>query len=138
RSLTAEGRYAALHASCEAGEPAQEDFLEAQRAVLGEIQLRSADLPPELRPPAPWPDAPAASLLRFALAAWCRSCPRPVVLRLDEIDALRGESLRAVLRQLRAGYAERPAAAPWAVALCGLRDVRDYQAAGGGDPERLG
>jgi hypothetical protein len=43
-----------------------------------------------------------------------------------------------VLRQLRDGYALRPDAAPWSVVLCGLRDVRDYKAASGGDPGRLG
>jgi hypothetical protein len=60
------------------------------------------------------------------------------VLFFDEIDALRGESLRSVLRQLRAGYPDRPARFPASVALCGLRDVRDYKAASGGDPTRLG
>jgi hypothetical protein len=56
----------------------------------------------------------------------------------DEIDALRGESLRSVLRQLRDGHRTRPADFPASVVLCGLRDVRDYQAASGGDPDRLG
>lgn len=32
----------------------------------------------------------------------------------------------------------RPAAFPWSVILCGMRDVRDYKAASGGDPTRLG
>jgi len=56
----------------------------------------------------------------------------------DEIDALRGQSLISVLSQLRDGYKSRPAPFPWSVALCGLRDVRDYKAASGGDPSRLG
>ncbi|MCC7159885.1 MAG: ATP-binding protein, partial [Ignavibacteria bacterium] len=56
----------------------------------------------------------------------------------DEIDAMRGESLRSVLRQLRASYPSRPSSAPWSVMLCGLRDVRDYKMASGGDPERAG
>jgi len=56
----------------------------------------------------------------------------------DEIDALRGQSLISVLSQLRDGYNSRPAPFPWSVALCGLRDVRDYKAASGGDPSRLG
>jgi hypothetical protein len=43
-----------------------------------------------------------------------------------------------VLRQLRAGFPKRPEAFPASVILCGLRDVRDYKAASGGDPERLG
>jgi hypothetical protein len=60
------------------------------------------------------------------------------VLFIDEIDALRGDSLVSVLRQLRAGYPHRPTAFPASVLLCGLRDVRDYKAASGGDPSRLG
>src|SRR3990172_860707 len=68
RNLTAEGRYAALHVSCEAGEPAQDDFLQAQSTVLHEMRLRSAsDLPAELRPPVPWPEAPEGNLFRAAL-----------------------------------------------------------------------
>src|SRR5262249_17443212 len=38
----------------------------------------------------------------------------------------------------RAGSCDRRAASPAAVALCGLRDVRDYKAASGGDPNRVG
>jgi hypothetical protein len=56
----------------------------------------------------------------------------------DEIDALRGQSLISVLRQLRAGFPSRPQHAPWSVVLCGLRDVREYKTASGGDGERLG
>ena len=60
------------------------------------------------------------------------------MLFFDEIDALRGQSLITVLRQLRAGFPDRPGGFPASVVLCGLRDVRDYKAASGGDPERLG
>ena len=38
--------------------------------------------------------------------------PKPLVLFLDEIDALVGDSLVSVLRQIRAGYANRPKAFP--------------------------
>jgi hypothetical protein len=91
----------------------------------------------ELQPP-PWPAAPDDALLRTAIATWARACPRPLVLFFDEIDALRGKALISVLRQLRAGFGDRPAGFPASVALCGLRDVRDYKAASGGDPDRLG
>jgi hypothetical protein len=60
------------------------------------------------------------------------------VLFFDEIDALRGQSLLSVLHQLRTGFSDRPDFFPASVVLCGLRDVRDYKAASGGDPERLG
>ncbi|WP_239373565.1 ATP-binding protein [Frankia sp. Cj5] len=136
--LTAMGDYAALHFSCELGEAAGDDYGAAQRGLLHEVSRRAkAALTPELRPPQ-WPDAPDADLLTTALAAWARSCPRPLVLFFDEIDALRGQSLISVLRQLRAGYNERPDGFPASVALCGLRDVRDYKVASGGDPNRLG
>jgi hypothetical protein len=61
-----------------------------------------------------------------------------LVLVFDEIDALRGESLRSVLRQLRDLHRSRPKPCPHCIILCGLRDVRDYKAASGGDPSRLG
>jgi DNA polymerase III delta prime subunit len=138
RTLTAEGKIAALHFSCEAAEPAGDDYGAAEKIVLNEIRVGSSrDLPEGLRPP-PWPAAPPAQQLRTALAVWAAACPRPLALFFDEIDALRGESLRSVLRQLRAGYPDRPRDFPASVVLCGLRDVRDYKAASGGDPSRLG
>jgi hypothetical protein len=137
--LTAAGRYAALHFNCEAGEVAEDDYEEAQRAVLDSITTWArVYLPAELQPPSPWPEAPKSRLLVAGLDAWARACPRPLVLFFDEIDALRGLGLKAVLRQLRDLYNLRPQAAPWSVVLCGLRDVRDYKAASGGDPGRLG
>ena len=49
------------------------------------------------------------------------------MLLIDEIDTLVGDTLISVLRQLRAGYVDRPAAFPQSVVLCGVRDVRDYR-----------
>jgi hypothetical protein len=139
KELASEGKYAALHVSCEEGEPAGDAVEQAQLAVLYAIRSQaSLDLPPELRPPDPFPAAPPLSMLGAALTAWAQACPKPLILFFDEIDALRGESLRTVLRQLRAGYPNRPTAFPASVVLCGLRDVRDYKAASGGDPDRLG
>ena len=51
----------------------------------------------------------------------------PLVLLIDEIDTLIGDTLIAVLRQLRAGYPHRPLRFPHSVILCGVRDVRDYR-----------
>ena len=68
---------------------------------------------------------PAA--LGAALARWCRADPKPLVLLIDEIDTLIGDTLIAVLRQLRAGYVQRPGGFPQSVVLCGVRDVRDVR-----------
>ncbi|NUQ74495.1 MAG: ATP-binding protein [Polyangiaceae bacterium] len=136
--LTASGRYAALMFSCEVGEAAGENYGAAQRAILRELDRRAElELPAELRPPAVAIEGDEG-LLSTMLAAWSRACPRPIALFFDEIDALRGASLISVLRQLRAGFPDRPANFPASVVLCGLRDVRDYKAASGGDASRLG
>src|SRR5215468_5592964 len=136
--LTRTGRHAALHFSCELGRAAGENYGAAQRAILQGVRRRAGvALLPELRPP-PWPEVPDENLLGDALAAWAHACPRPLVLFFDEIDSLSGLSLISVLSQLREGYDQRPDGFPASVALCGLRDVRDYKAASGGDPNRLG
>jgi hypothetical protein len=127
KEIAASGTAAALHFSCEAGQAAGEDF---GRAAL--------HLPEELRPPASWIDGPPGSRLNGALSAWAKACPLPLALVFDEIDSLQGNSLISVLRQLRAGYQDRPEAFPSSVILCGLKDVRDYKMASGGDASRLG
>ncbi len=130
RKLTAEGRYAAQLASCETARTVGDDVDRAVNVVVRAIETEAGrDLPDELRPP------PAESVhhvdaeirLNTYLGTWCERCPRPVVLFLDEIDALSGKSLLAVLQQLRAGYRSRPEDFPHAMALIGLRDVRDYR-----------
>ncbi|WP_226931153.1 MULTISPECIES: ATP-binding protein [Parafrankia] len=136
--LTATGQYAALLFSCEAGRAWGDDIGAATRAVLDRIRSGAeSTLSEGLRPP-PWPEASEGTLLATALTAWARACPRPLVLFFDEIDALQGRTLISFLSQLRDGYRGRPTNFPISVALCGLRDVRDYKAASGGDPSRLG
>jgi hypothetical protein len=126
RSLAAEGRYAALLTSCEAGQLLSPDLDESLGALLETLrQDAEEDLPPELRPPAADRSLVATIQLRNLLVRWSRQCPRPVVLFLDEIDTLTDEALLSVLRQLRSGYRARPRGFPQALALIGLRDVRD-------------
>jgi hypothetical protein len=48
-------------------------------------------------------------------------------LLLDEVDALVGDTLISLLRQLRAGYPRRPAQFRQTVILCGVRDLQDYR-----------
>ncbi len=123
--LTSEGRYAAVLVSMETGAPANTPTGMAEDAILDDWRdAILAQLPPELQPPA-WPDAPPQRRIGMALSTWARACPRPLVVFLDEIDSLDGAKLVSVLRQLRSGYIRRPGAFPWALALCGMRDVRD-------------
>ena len=142
--LTATGRFAALASTCEEGAPFGNDPATAAATIVYRLwQDAALQLPETLRPPVPGgalagPVGPAdGSVLSGFLNAWCAACPLPVVLFLDEIDALRDDALVSVLRQLRAGYPNRPHAFPHSLALVGLRDVRDYKVASGGSG-RLG
>lgn len=138
--LTTEGKYTALHFSCEPGSTFGDDVGSAERALLGHIRemTRIMGLPADELPPVPWPAAEPGNALLSALTAWAERCPKPLVLFFDEIDSLRGESLLSVLRQLRTGYTTNRRGFVHSIVLCGLRDVRDYKAAAGGDPSRLG
>jgi hypothetical protein len=68
RTLTAEGRYLAVRFSCEAGEVAGDDYAAAEEPVRYAIRRAAVafQLPDQLHPPDPWPDAPA----RAAQGAW--------------------------------------------------------------------
>jgi hypothetical protein len=65
--------------------------------------------------------------LNTALSEWCNRLDRPLVLLLDEVDSLIGDTLISLLRQIRAGYTKRPSQFPQSIILCGVRDIRDYR-----------
>jgi len=62
-----------------------------------------------------------------ALQSLCEFISKPLVLLVDEIDSLVGNTLISVLRQLRAFYTKRPQSFPSTVVLCGVRDIKDYR-----------
>lgn len=132
------GRHAALHVSCESAARARRDPVQAGATLVQAIREAAADLPPPQRPQEET-DNPQAGLLRVQvfLSRWARSCPRPIVLFLDEIDTLVDDALVSVLSQLRAGYPGRPERFPLSIALVGLRDIQDYKIAEPGDEEQI-
>ena len=125
--LNESGEYRCVYVNVEVGQSAREDVEAAMRAILSTIALEADDDALEKI----WLDALATSgphsALRNTLARWAQLETKPIVLMIDEIDALIGDTLLAVLRQLRAGYANRPKRFPQSVILCGVRDVRDYR-----------
>lgn len=132
RQLTESERYVAVVLSMEVGAAFPENIDGAEKAILS--SWRSAInfyIPSELRP-AEWEDTTAGQQIGAALTQWAKSIDRPLVVFLDEIDALQNNVLISVLRQLRAGYFQRPQEFPAALSLIGLRDIRDYKVASGG------
>ncbi|MBF0411731.1 MAG: AAA-like domain-containing protein [Desulfamplus sp.] len=65
--------------------------------------------------------------LNEILTQWSAQSTKPIILLIDEIDALIGDTLISVLRQIRAGYTKRPKLFPQTIILCGVRDIRDYR-----------
>ena len=129
--LNAEGTYRCVYINVERGQTAREDVERAMRAILGELASRARSALGEKFLTGVWSGILAEygpdGALAEALTRWAESDPKPVVLLIDEIDALIGDSLLAVLRQLRGGYDLRPGSFPQSVVLCGVRDVRDYR-----------
>jgi hypothetical protein len=140
QQLTASGQYAAVVLSAEVGAPFSQDIITAEEAILGTWQDTIAiRLPSDLQPP-PWTSTRPGQKIRAALQAWAQSSPKPLVIFIDEIDALQDIALISILRQLRDGHPNRPNAFPqsicllqrYANGLVGMRDVRDYKVASGG------
>jgi type II secretory pathway predicted ATPase ExeA len=125
----ATGQYTAALVSAEAGAAFGQDVPAAEAAILNSWQTALQFwLPPPLQPP-DWSTLPTGSRISQALSAWAVASPRPIVLFIDEIDALQDQTLISLLRQLRESYPRRPKGFPQSIGLIGLRDVRDYKVA---------
>jgi hypothetical protein len=134
--LNATKKYVSAVLSVEIGVPFGDDIGVAEMAILAAWRDTLAFcLPPELQPP-DWSDAPAGQRISHALQKWSQNSPLPLVIFIDEVDALQNQTLISLLRQLRDGYPRRPKGFPSSMGLIGLRDVRDYKVASGGS-ERL-
>jgi len=135
RQLTASGDYIGVMVSMEVGAGFPDDVGSAEDATLSDWQESiEYQLAPEFHPSEWIPDVPAGQRIGRFLSRWAREAPRPLVVLIDEIDALQDHVLISVLRQLRSGFNRRPQAFPSSVALVGLRDVRDYKVKSGGSP----
>ena len=126
----AAGNFRCVDVNVEIGQVARDDTARGIRAILGSLAENAQELG-DAYPGSVWQDVLASmgpeSALNVLLARWCRADPVPLVLLVDEIDSLVGDTLLSVLRQLRAGYQRRPEGFPQSVVLCGVRDIRDYR-----------
>ena len=129
--LNQSGHYRCLYANLEVGQSARDNVNEALPAMVAQIARRLQatfgdtfllDQLDEVTNP-----LSSHNILYEMLNRWAQHEPLPIVLLLDEIDSLVGDTLIAVLRQLRAGYDQRPTSFPSTVILCGVRDVKDYR-----------
>ena len=129
--LNQQGTYRCLYANVEVGQTARGDVKRGMRVILGEIAGRAETFLKDSFPVEQMNNAleqfGGDGSLNRLLSIWAKDSSKPLVLLIDEIDALVGDTLLSVLRQLRAGYDKRPGSFPQSVILCGVRDIRDYR-----------
>ena len=131
KAINEKGRYHCAYANIEGAQAARGDETQGIPAACNAV-ARSIDYYLKNSKMREWLYQninliPSQDILSEMLAHWSQSSRRPVILFLDEVDALVGDTLISLLRQIRSGYAQRPEAFPQSIVLCGVRDVRDYR-----------
>lgn len=129
--LNARGEFCVVYANIEAGQAYRNDTKAVEIIVAGEIAKRASIVLGNRSPlkilEQVRKDNITGGLIASYLNALCRAQDKPLILLIDEIDALVGDSLISILRQIRSGYDQRPFNFPQSIVLCGVRDVRDYR-----------
>lgn len=129
--LNQSDQYRTLYLNVEAAQTAREDVEKGIQSILSQLGREAQHHLQDDYLAQSWPDIFAQHganvALNEVLSQWAIHSPKPIVLLIDEIDSLVGDTLISVLRQLRAGYPRRPSSFPQSVVLCGVRDVRDYR-----------
>ena len=128
--LNHQGDYIAVYANVEGGQASRNNVQSVIKSTVDtlaeQVRLTTKDGIAKAVRDSVQDEGPDAMLSTF-LHKLSEALPKPLVLFIDEIDALVGDSLVSVLRQIRSGYADRPEAFPNSIVLCGVRDVRDYR-----------
>jgi AAA domain len=128
-ALNQEGKYVALYINVETAQPWRNNVAMANTTFVSALKSSALYYLPKAYQPsaACFEGLSEGEKFKECLQRWCLELSKPLVLFIDEADALIGDSLLSLLRQLRSGYAQRPKGFPHSVALIGLRDIRDYR-----------
>ena len=132
--LNASGGYRCVYVDFQCAQSAGDDLAGAIRILLSSIvtaarrTIGTDALRTLWREVTEW--QPPERALGELLELWCASEAKPLVLLIDEIDALSDRPLLSVVQQLRSGHRLRPGGFPQSVVLCGQHNVRDYRIRG--------
>ncbi|QTA82001.1 AAA ATPase-like domain-containing protein [Desulfonema limicola] len=129
--LNKQERYKALYFKVEKAHTARQDIDRGMRAILGEMVSRARGVLNDTFLNDIWLNIlekwGGDSALNEALTRWSEVSSKPLILLIDEMDSLSGDTLVSVLRQLRSGYDTRPKQFPQSIILCGVGDVQSYR-----------
>lgn len=119
--LNEQDTYKCLYINVEVAQAIRENIQWAEQIIVQELSERADyHLGDDYFLKQSFEGIEASKLLNTALTRWCRASDKPIVLLIDEIDSLVGDTLISVLRQVRSGYDKRPGAFPQTVVLCGV------------------
>ena len=125
--INKEDKYIALYINVEVAQAWRNNVVEVNKTIISEFRIQTEIyLPKQYQPSAACFENINNEFSLF-LMRWCLELPKPLIVFMDEVDALIGDGLISVLRQLRSGYTKRPRAFPHALCMIGLRDIRDYR-----------
>lgn len=129
--LNKQGDFCCLYANLEEVQAARENVKEGIRGILKTLARNASMYLDDTFLTENWQrlfeESNEFTALHEVLSQWSLKNSKAIILFFDEIDSLVGDTLISVLRQLRAGYTERPKGFPQSIILCGVRDVRDYR-----------
>jgi hypothetical protein len=131
-ALNAQGQFACAYANIEGAQTARNDVVNGVAAITFAIAKAvslylSDDYLVDWFYSEGGKQTPYHQKITTLLSLWSEHSAKPTVLFLDEVDALVGDTLVSLLRQIRAGYAQRPESFPQSLILCGVRDIQDYR-----------
>lgn len=132
RHLNSEGIYNVLYMNIEAAQASHENVKEGLLTILNILLSAIRNQLPQEEAVMEFLEKRVAGLvpidlnaLNNALEYFAKHSSKPVVLLIDEIDSLIGDTLLSVLRQIRAGFTNAPKLFPHSLGLIVLRDVRE-------------
>jgi len=133
KRINHENQYTALYVNVEAAQAARSNIKDGMETILEEFLNHIKNQFPHEQHFISYLEAKvdnqkfSGSSLKSILQYWSTHSSKPIILFIDEIDSLVGDTLISVLRQLRSGYTKRPLSFPQSMCLIGVRDVRDYR-----------
>lgn len=129
--LNARGEFCVVYANVEAGKAYRNDIQTVENIVVSQIAEKACtvlhdDLPRQLYERVRKKKTNGTFISSY-LKTLSNALDKPLVLLIDEIDSLVGDSLISVLRQIRSGYDQRPLNFPQSIILCSMQNIKDHR-----------
>lgn len=129
--LNSHGEFCVVYANVEAGKAYRNDIQAVENIVVSQIAEKACtvlhdDLPRQLYERVRNKKTNGTFISSY-LKTLSNALAKPLILLIDEIDTLVGDSLISVLRQIRSGYDQRPLNFPQSIILCSIQDIQDHR-----------